>query len=278
MLIAIDLGNSRIKAGKFKNDQLTEIFSSAATKDILTFLKSDSEPKAHQPRAEINDIAVSSVVPGKTKIISDEVYKITGKSPFIISKDIKTNLTISYKTPETLGIDRLCSAEGAFFLFKNSIKYLSAAKHDKNYTSGTYILSIDFGTATTINVIEYPGKFIGGLIAPGLEMMFESLKKNTAQLPDVNISDFKSVIGTDTNSSIASGVVTSVVGMIEKTINYLQKEKVETRHALSLHKVFVYVTGGNVKKIIPYLNFDFIYEEGLVLYGINALYELNKKL
>jgi len=57
--------------------------------------------------------------------------------------------------------------------------------------------------------------------------------------------------------------------MIEKTINYLKKEK-------SAKEVFVYITGGNAKKIIPFLNFDFIYEEALVLYGINALYELNK--
>jgi len=252
MLIAIDIGNTRIKVGKLESDKLTEFLSFNDIPDVLKFLKSDSK----------NNIAVSSVVPDKTKIISEEVYKITSKAPFIISKDIKKNLTISYKTPETLGVDRLCSAEGAFFLFKNSYKY-------KSYSAGTYILSIDFGTATTINVIEYPGKFIGGLIAPGLEMMFESLKQRTAQLPHLSVSDFISTIGNDTNSSIASGVVTSVVGMIEKTINHLKKEK-------SAKEVIVYITGGNAKKIVPYLNFDFIYEEGLVLYGINALWVLNK--
>jgi len=254
MLIAIDIGNSRIKAGKFENDKLTELLSVKNITDVLTFLKSDSK----------NNIAISSVVPDKSKIISEEVYKITSKSPFIISKDVKTNLIISYKTPETLGTDRLCSAEGAFFLFKNSEKY-------KNFNAGTYILSIDFGTATTVNVVEHPGKFIGGLIAPGLETMFESLRLKTAQLPHLSISNFISTIGNDTNSSIASGVVTSVVGMIEKTINYLKKEK-------SAKEMFVYITGGNAKKIIPYLNLDFIYEEGLVLYGINALHKLNKVL
>ncbi len=271
MLIAIDIGNTRIKAGRFVKDKLTEFLSFNNVSDVLTFLKSNSK---NNPR-----IAISSVVPSKTKIISEEVYRITGKSPFIISKDIKTNLTISYKTPETLGIDRLCSAEGAFFLFKNSDKYLSAVRQDKSYNTGTYILSIDFGTATTINVIEHHGKFIGGLIAPGIEMMFESLKQRTAQLPHLNISDFISTIGNDTNTSIASGVVTSIVGMIEKTINYLKNEKsVGTRRELSLQEVFVYITGGNAKKIIPFLNLDFIYEEGLVLYGINALYNLNKNL
>jgi type III pantothenate kinase len=254
MIIAIDIGNSRIKAGMFEDNKLIKVLSFNDMTDVLTFLNA----------ASANDVAVSSVVPYKTKVISEEVYGLTGKSPFIVSKEIKTNLTIAYKTPETLGVDRLCSAEGAFFLFKNSEKY-------KSYNTGTYILSIDFGTATTVNVIEYPGKFIGGLIAPGLEMMFESLKEKTAQLPLLNILNFTSTIGYDTNSSIASGVVTSAFGMIEGILSYLKKEK-------SASKVLVYVTGGNAKKLSPYFNFDFVYEEGLVLYGINALWELNNNI
>jgi len=254
MLIAIDVGNTRIKAGKFDGNKLTEFLSFNDVSLITLYLK---------PHAK-DDVAIASVVPSKTKIISDNIKKIAKKSPLTITKDIKTNLSIKYKTPETLGVDRLCSAEGAFYLFKNSNKY-------KSYKKGIYVLSIDFGTATTINVIEYPRKFIGGLIAPGLEMMFDSLKQKTAQLPHLDVTAFTSTIGNDTNSSIASGVVTSVAGMIEKTINHLKQEK-------SAKKVFVYLTGGNAKIIIPYLNFDFVYEEGLVLYGINALWELNKNL
>ena len=247
MLIAIDIGNSRIKVGKFSDNKLTEFHSFKDLNDIFSFLKSNAK----------DNIAVSSVVPEKTKIISGEIEKITGKSPFIVTKDIKTNLTIDYKTPETLGIDRLCSVEGSFFLFKNSEKY-------KDYKEGIYIFSIDLGTATTINVIEYPGKFIGGLIAPGLDMMFDSLKQRTAQLPLLSTSDFVSTLGKDTKSSIASGVVTSLVGMIEKTIN-----------TLSAKNVFVYLTGGNAEKIIPHLSFDFVYDEGLVLYGVNSLWKTN---
>lgn len=253
MLIGIDIGNTNTKVGKFVNKNLEEIFFFNNINDVLNFIRSNPT----------DNFAVSSVVPSKTITFSEEIEKATGSPPFIITKDIKTNLTISYKTPETLGIDRFCSAEGAYILFKNSGKY-------KNFNPGTYILSIDFGTATTLNVVEYPGKFNGGLIAPGIEMMFESLNKKTDQLPDITISDYKSIIGNDTNSSIASGVVNSSIGLIEKTIQNLKKEK-------SAKEIVIYITGGNAKKIIPYLNFDFIYEEGLVLYGINALYNLNEK-
>jgi type III pantothenate kinase len=254
MLIAIDIGNTRIKAGKFYDNKLIEFVSFNDVSLITSYLKPHT----------MDSVAIASVVPSRTKVITENVKKITKKSPFIITKDIKLNLKISYKTPETLGVDRICSAEGAFYLFKNSKKF-------KSYKKGTYILSIDFGTATTINVIEYPRKFIGGLIAPGVDMMFDSLNHNTAQLHHLEVSSFKSTIGNDTNSSIASGVVTSIIGMIEKTIDHLKKEK-------SAKDVFVYITGGNAKKIIPFLNFDFVYEEGLVLYGINALWELNKYL
>ncbi len=101
-------------------------------------------------------------------------------------------------------------------------------------------------------------------------MMFDSLNRNTAILPRIDSSYFKSVIGDDTNSSIASGVVTSAAGMIEKTINHIKSR------AGNELEIFICITGGNVEKIIPHLNFDFVYERNLVLFGIKTLYEINK--
>ena len=253
MLLTIDIGNSSIKAAIFEKNKLVQHFREKDPPKLISIIKYHSFKNA----------VVCSVVPKLTEQVSAKIKDEFNITSFILTKDIKFNLDINYKTPETLGIDRLCSAEGAFLLFKNSEKY-------KNYKEGSYILSIDFGTATTTNIIEYPGKFIGGLITPGVEMMFDSLNKKTAQLPDVDISDFDSFIGNSTDSSIASGVVTSAIGMFEKTINYLKKEK-------SAKDVFIYITGGNAKKIIPHLNFEFIYEEALVLYGVSALWKLNNK-
>ncbi len=252
MMLAIDIGNSRIKYALFEQDKIISQASYTEPSELKFFIL----------KSETTDSAICSVVPEKSKIVYEVIKNITGKPPLIISNSIKTNLEITYKTPETLGADRICSAEGAFFLFKKSDMY-------KGYSKKTFILSIDFGTATTINVIEYPGNFVGGLIAPGLDMMFNSLNKGTAQLPDVDISDFSSIIGESTKSSIASGVVSSVVGMIEKTILYLKRDK-------STKLISIYLTGGHAKKIIPFLNFDFVYEENLVLYGVNTLAKINK--
>ena len=253
MLLTIDIGNSSIKAAIFEKNKLVQHFREKDPPKLISIIKYHSFKNA----------VVCSVVPKLTEQVSAKIKDEFNITSFILTKDIKFNLDINYKTTETLGIDRLCSAEGAFFLFKNSNNF-------RIYNEDTYILAIDFGTATTTNIIEYPGKFIGGLITPGVEMMFDSLNKKTAQLPDVDISDFDSFIGNSTDSSIASGVVTSAIGMFEKTINYLKKEK-------SAKDVFIYITGGNAKKIIPHLNFEFIYEEALVLYGVNALWKLNNK-
>ncbi|MCG6914406.1 type III pantothenate kinase [bacterium BMS3Abin03] len=253
MLLTIDIGNSSIKAAIFEKNKLVQHFREKDPPKLISIIKYHSFKNA----------VVCSVVPKLTEQVSAKIKDEFNITSFILTKDIKFNLDINYKTPETLGIDRLCSAEGAFFLFKNSNNF-------RIYNEDTYILAIDFGTATTTNIIEYPGKFIGGLITPGVEMMFDSLNKKTAQLPDVDISDFDSFIGNSTDSSIASGVVTSAIGMFEKTINYLKKEK-------SAKDVFIYITGGNAKKIIPHLNFEFIYEEALVLYGVSALWKLNNK-
>jgi|SRR5690554_793744 len=248
MLIAIDIGNTRIKAGLFENDKLVSINSFSDGDELIKYLNS----------SECNNIAISSVVPEKTELVKKNFEQ---KNIFEITHKVKTNLTLAYKTPETLGTDRLCSAEGAFKLFRQSEAF-------KNYNEKVFILSVDFGTATTINIIEYPGSFIGGLIAPGIGMMFSSLNKNTAQLPLLDISDYKSLIGSDTKTSIASGVVNSAVGLIEKVRRYLIEEKTAS-------EIHTYITGGNAEKIIPYLNFNFIFEEGLIFYGVYSLWKLN---
>lgn len=182
MFLAIDIGNSRIKTGIFKNELLSET-SFQDEQSLLDLIKNN----------QIKEIGISSVVPEKSKNIIDNISKKNSIDPYIISKNSKFNLGIDYETPDTLGIDRICSAEGAFLLFK---------KKSKLFDEKTIIISIDLGTASTINVIKYPGIFIGGIIAPGINMMIDSLNKNTAQLPDAAFSDYKNFIGRDRKSVV----------------------------------------------------------------------------
>ena len=247
MLLAIDIGNTNIKAGIFDRQKLLDQFIAPNFPEIISSLGSYN----------ITAASISSVVPEKTKLIYEEVESSFRCKPFIITNNVKFNLEVKYKTPETLGIDRLCSVEGALIAHKNLDK-------------GTYLITIDFGTATTINIVKYPKLFIGGLISPGIKTLFQSLNKQTSQLPELTIDKYKSFIGDDTLTSIASGIVNSTIGLIEKTVHSLLEFS-------DCEEVIVYATGGMADKLRSYLKQDIIYDKSLVLRGISAIFELNKK-
>jgi len=249
MILTLDIGNTNIKAGYFSEKELNDVVIFRNLVELFDSIK----------HYEFNEAAISSVVPAITARVKQFLKEELKITPYIISKDSLFNLKLDYKTPETLGIDRICSAEAAFDIFNDS----------KGLKEGTFLLTIDFGTATTINITAPPNNFIGGLISPGIKTMFDSLNSKTAQLPGLNFSDYKSLIGKDTNSSIASGIITTTVGMIEKTINHL-KEK----YGAKITKCFI--TGGNAKQVQSFLPKDFIYDEALVLKGVNSVYNLNR--
>jgi len=247
MLLTCDIGNTNIKSGLFINDHLTEFNIFSSVEDFISYTKNKL----------IRKLAVSSVVPAKINavkaLLQDDVgiTEVTTSSPF--------NLQINYESPGTLGIDRLCSCEGAFYLFKKSTRY-------KNYNEKTLLTTIDFGTATTINIVKYPGVFEGGIIAPGIKLMSHSLNNGTAQLPAIGAGDYNNLIGRNTKQSIASGIINSTVGMIDRTIKSLRETGAEN--------INIYITGGNAEILFPYFNFEYIYEKALVLYGIRAVVNL----
>lgn len=247
MLLAIDIGNTNIKCGLFKGTHLKDHYTILHISDLKNYFK----------KQEITNVAVSSVVPGKTDQIINAITAESIPAPYIITKNSDFHLKIKYKTPETLGIDRLCSCEGAFALL------------NKKLSNNTYLITIDFGTATTINIVKPPSIFIGGVIAPGVRTMFDSLKNKTSQLPSLSLENYKSILGDDTRSSMASGVIQSSIGLVDKVIGYIKKLD-------DCNKIIVYITGGMASKIKNYLNIDFIYDEFLVLKGIRSVYKLNK--
>jgi type III pantothenate kinase len=246
MLLTLDIGNTNIKAGVFKGEDLDDHFIITDNTLLKSLLKKHA----------ISSIAISSVVPEKTKLIVDDLSVSYNFKPFILNNECKFNLKIDYKTPETLGVDRICSAEGAFNLCGNSL------------IAGTYLLTIDFGTATTIDIVKYPNVFAGGLIAPGINTMFKSLATQTSLLPDLTIDNYNIIIGDDTHSSIASGVINSAVGLIEKVVSYLNNLD-------DCSNLIIYTTGGMADTLQKFLPKKIIYDEFLVLRGIRSLYELN---
>ncbi|MDR3665317.1 MAG: type III pantothenate kinase [Ignavibacteriaceae bacterium] len=248
MLLACDIGNSNIKAGIFREDKLVEFHFLSEIKELIKLVKLN----------QLKDIVVSSVVPSKTQYLTNSLHQLK-LIPFIINKDSSFNLKIEYDR-ETLGIDRICSAEGSYYLYC----------YKKEFKKNQILISIDMGTATTLNIIKYPGIFEGGIIAPGTELMFKSLKNETAQLPIVKSKNYKNIIGRTTNESIASGVMHSAAGLIERAINLVKSQT-------GAEEIIIYITGGNFEHIKPFLSFKYVYEKALVLHGINAIFKKNMR-
>jgi type III pantothenate kinase len=244
MFLACDIGNSRIKTGIFSGNTVINTYIFNSVQQVIDLYSGK----------DISYTGISSVVPEHSARLLD--FLDSKSLPYhLISHESRLSLKMKYTTPETLGSDRLCSAEGA---------YLMNGKMKEN----EIIISIDFGTATTINIVEYPGAFVGGTIAPGIKMMGEALHRFTARLPEAGVSEFQDIIGDSTRSSIASGLINSSLGMINRVLEALMR-----RYTTSKQKVFI--TGGNAEMLIPFIDFDFTYEKNLVLYGIKAIASLN---
>lgn len=252
MLLACDIGNSRIKFGLYDKAGLRE----------LRISSHGSLPQDWFGSREISSVAISSVVPSVASRLSGYFTKEFDIEPFVITHRSIFNLKIDYETPHSLGIDRICSAEGAFAIFKDTPEF-------KNYNKNSFIVTVDLGTASTVNIVKYNGVFTGGIIMPGMMTMANSLKSNTAQLPEISIeNDYKGLIGKNTRSSIASGILNSTLSLIESSVCTLESE-------MGAEMIKLYITGGNAALIDKHLKREHVLVEDLVLRGIRSVYERN---
>jgi len=247
MLIALDIGNTNIKSALFAGNQIMDFTAHSNTNKAIEYIK----------KTTFSEAAICSVNPTSQKIVND-IISAKHVSTFEANVKNKFNLTIKYETPETLGMDRVCSTVGAF----------GTATNEKIISDNSFLITIDFGTATTINVVTPGRQFIGGLIIPGINTMLNSLNKKTAQLPLPDLQSYRGVIGNSTNSSIISGVITATIGSINETVNKIRED--------SKQDPVIFVTGGNAKFILPHIKNKVIFDEGLVLKGLKLIYNMNK--
>ena len=244
-ILSCDIGNSSIKFGLYSEGKL------------LDYSRISHEEFSHAflAKMDFEFAAISSVVPAVTDKLTELLETQFRITPLIISKSSEFSLEINYETPETLGIDRICGAEGALFLYNK--------ENDSNkLRQDELVLTVDCGTATTINVIKSPGIFSGGVIAPGLTTMMNSLNSGTAQLPKVDLFSYNQLIGSNTESCIVSGIINATLGLLERTIAELTKDN---------KNVITYLTGGNSDIIAQHFEKEFFHVKDLVLLGIYSL-------
>ncbi len=257
MILCIDIGNTNIKYAVFEGKTLKASYrvSSRHTRTAdeygatLINLLSSSGIKT----TDINGIIVSSVIPALNYTIShmcEYFFKIT---PIMIGAGIKTGLNVKADNPKEVGADIIANCVSAY----------------KTYGDGNAMIVIDFGTATTFDVITGKGELIGVVIAPGMKTSLESLVQNTAQLPMIELEHPKSAIPKNTKACMQAGIVFGFAGLVENIVRKIREE-------LKLDSIKVIATGGMGEILAKEVSCITKVDRMLTLNGLRILYEMNK--
>lgn len=251
MLLVIDVGNTNIEIGIFVEDVLSYKFRLATNKDMT----SDEIGLAiaqfftiqNLDRFLVKAVIVSSVVPQLNYSITNAIKKYFGKRPLVFGEDFHSDMVNLYGDPKAVGADRLITAYAAYH------KY------------GGPLIVVDFGTATTFDVVDAHGSYLGGCIYPGLKISMDALVLRTAKLPRVEIVHPEQVIGKSTVSSMQSGILYGYVGAVDHIVKKLSQEMGQTPKVIA--------TGGLATTIgQEYKGFETI-DKTLILDGLKLLYE-----
>ena len=249
MLLTSDIGNTNITLGLFDNEALVEEFRLASDKD-LSLEEYEVLLKSLFKDFKIDGCIVGSVVEELNNKFMSAVKNVFGIEPVFLTNKINTGVKIKTDFPDEVGADRIANAIGAYVL----------------YNKPTIV--VDFGTATTFDIINAEGEFIGGIIAPGINLQMKVLNKFTSKLPRIDVAISTKAIGHNTTDAILSGVIRGTACMIDGLVKQCEKELGQ--------KAVLVATGGYSGLIANYLErpFDYI-NPTLTLEGLRHLYNLN---
>ena len=250
MLLTADIGNTSITLGLFEEDALVEEYRLASDKD-LSLEEYEVLLKTLFKDFKVDGCIISSVVEELTKKLKKAVDNVFKINSIVLSTQINTGVKICLDNPEEAGADRIANAAGAYVLYSHPV------------------IVVDFGTATTFDIVNGSGEFVGGIIAPGLNLQLKALNKFTSKLPRIEVALSNTAIGHNTTDAILTGVLRGSASMLDGLIEQCEKELGE--------KAVVVATGGYSGLIANYLKrpFDFI-NPTLTLEGLRHLYQINK--
>ncbi len=253
MLFTIDVGNTSINMGLFEGEELVHswrlmsgIDRSADEYGSLIF----SLLQRHGvPISSIRGAVLCSVVPPLVPVFSEVCTRYIDTDPLIVEPGIKTGLRLLVDNPRELGPDRVANVVAGTALY------------------GKPLVVIDFGTATTFDVVSAGGDFLGGAIAPGINIASEALFRRTAMLPRIELQRPRHAIGRGTVTAMQSGILFGYIGLIEKIIHEITVE-LET-------EPYVVATGGYANmfaEVVPAIQ---VANPNLSLLGLRLIYHMN---
>ena len=254
MLLCIDIGNTNIVLGVFDGTELRASWRiqtrTHATTDEYGVLVAGLFAQARLEPAATTGVAVASVVPPLTAAFATLAQEMFGCPPLVVDAGVKTGVKVRYDSPRDVGADRVVNA--------------AAVRH--HY--GTPACIIDFGTGTTFDAINAAGEYVGGAIAPGLELALQALVGHAAKLPNVELRPPPTSIGGNTVHAMQSGLVFGYVALIEGMVARFRSELGAGMHVIG--------TGGLADVIAGQTDVVEHIDPWLTLKGLQLVYRLNQ--
>ena len=254
MLLAIDVANTNTKFGLFEGSQLLHDWRVATRQDSmadelgLAFVQLMREE--HFEPQVVSAVVISSVVPPLNTSLIEASRRYFGQDPLMVGPGVKTGLKIRYENPKEVGADRIVAALAAFQ------KY------------GGPLIIVDFGTGTTYDAVSKEGDYLGGAIAPGIQISADALFQRAARLTRVELRAPASVIGRTTVESVQAGIIFGFVAQVEGMVARIRKELGDNARVIA--------TGGLAELIASETKVIEHVDDRLMLEGLRLIYELNR--
>src|SRR5512145_2873046 len=214
MLFAIDVGNTNIVLGVFDGQRLAESWRLATmrerTADEMGILVTRFFERAKLSLSAIEGIILSSVVPPLTRPMEEMAERYFGRTPMTVDPASNTGMPVRYSPPSDVGADRVVNGVAAYEAFGRAAR--------------VPVIVVDFGTATTFDIISGQGEYLGGLICPGIGISADALFQRAARLPRVDVRKPPSVIGQTTVHAMQSGLFFGYVEMVDGLIRRIRTE------------------------------------------------------
>lgn len=252
MLLAIDVGNTNITCAVICEGETKASFrlttKQSRTSDEFGIVICDLLEKRGIEQKQIEDVIIASVVPGIMYSLTSAIIKYLEITPIIVGEGTKSGIRIDTPNPKEVGADRVVDAVAAYHRY------------------GGPVIVVDFGTATTYDLITKEGAFTAGITSPGIRISANALWNDTAKLPEIEIEKPATILAKDTITSMQAGLVYGCIGQTEYIIKKI-KEEADVEDAV------VVATGGLGKLISENTDSIDVYDPMLTMEGLRLIYE-----
>ncbi|MCI5641406.1 MAG: type III pantothenate kinase [Lachnospiraceae bacterium] len=256
MLLAVDVGNTDITFGLFQERELITRFRVTvkpprSSDEYGELICAILVQKGYSPD-DVENVIIASVVPKIMYSFTSGIIKYLHCHPLVVGAGTKTGIRIETANPKEIGPDRIVDAVSAYEQY------------------GGPIIVVDYGTATTYDLVTEDGAFLGGVISPGIRISANALWNNTANLPEIEIKSPQKIVAKDTVTAMQAGLFYGTIGQSEYIIRNMKQE-------FGTDDVKVVATGGLGKIIAENTDEIQMYDSDLTLRGLELIYEKQKK-